>query len=83
MLCWRQLCSICERTLAFENAFLLEYRAFVLRELAVRDAEGRRLALEVLERVLFADEEVAAAARALRPEQPKRIGDRLSSEETD
>lgn len=60
----RGLRDICARTLAFENDFLLEYRAFLLGELRGADAEGRRMALEALERAPLADEEVAAAARA-------------------
>jgi len=61
----RALRDICARTLAFENAFLLEYRTFLLGELRGADAEGRRMALEVLERAPLADEEVTAAERAL------------------
>jgi hypothetical protein len=62
----RELHSICERTLAFENAFLRQYRGFLLDELRGGDAQGRSMALEVLERAPLADEEVAAAVSKCR-----------------
>lgn len=58
---WR-LRLICERTLAFENAFLAEYRDFLLAELRGDDA-GRREALAVLARLPFVDAEIETALR--------------------
>lgn len=66
----RTLRGICERTLAFENAFLLEYREFVMRELRGAEAEGRRLALKVLARVPLVDEEVERAVAQLGGDGP-------------
>lgn len=59
----RRLRSICERTLAFENAFLAEYKRYLLEELCGTDAMGRREALAVLARVPYADGEIVAAVR--------------------
>lgn len=59
----QELRSICERTLAFENAFLLKYRTFLLSELRGPDAEGRRMAREVLARVPLDDEAIAETVR--------------------
>jgi hypothetical protein len=54
----RQLCS---RTLDFENAFLVAYKAYLLSELLGADAEGRRCAGETLARMPFDDAEVLHA----------------------
>ncbi len=59
----RRLRSICERTLAFENAFLEAYRDFLLAELRGNDDTGRREALAVLARLPFVDVEIEAALR--------------------
>lgn len=61
----RQLRSICERALAFENRFLAIYRDYLLTELRGADVEGRRMALLVLGRVPFVDAEVETTVRDL------------------
>ncbi|GHO95589.1 hypothetical protein KSF_056370 [Reticulibacter mediterranei] len=57
----RKLREICARTLAFENYFLLVYKEFLLSELQAEDVEGRRMALWVLDRIAYQDEEIELA----------------------
>ncbi len=54
----RQLCA---RTLDFENAFLANYKTYLLGELRGADTEGRRFARETLARMPFDDTEVMRA----------------------
>jgi hypothetical protein len=56
-----KLREICARTLAFENYFLLIYKEFLLSELQAEDAEGRRMALWVLDQIAYQDEDVERA----------------------
>jgi hypothetical protein len=58
----RQLRQICARTLDFENAFLVTYKAWLLGELRGADAAGRLFAWEALARTPFDDADVASAA---------------------
>lgn len=61
----RRLRSICERTLAFENHFISLYKDYLLAVLGGADAEGRRAALAVLDRLPFVDAEIEAAVADL------------------
>ena len=64
----RRLRSICERTLAFENAFLADYRTYLLSELHGTDNAGRREALAVLALLPLVDIDIVAAVRMLTDE---------------
>lgn len=59
-----QLRAICACTLGFERHFLDVYRRFLLAELR-GGAEGAHTALEVLDRLPWHDDEIAAARAAL------------------
>lgn len=61
----RQLREICERTLAFENHFLLIYKEFLLSELRAEDVEGKLYALWVLDQMVYQDKEVEEAVAEL------------------
>jgi hypothetical protein len=61
----QQLRLLCQRALAFENAFLLTYRDFLLNELQSTDEAPRLLALERLRQVIYPSLEVRAAVRNL------------------
>ena len=54
---------MCERTLGFENHFLLVYKKFVLSELRGADMRGVLEALSVLQRIVYQDEEILTAIR--------------------
>lgn len=56
-----QLQEICQRTLAFENHFLLIYKEFLLSELRAEDVEGKLHALWVLNQMVYQDREVEEA----------------------
>jgi predicted nucleotidyltransferase len=58
-----RLCAICARTLGFERHFLAAYRRFLLAELR-GGGDGARMALDVLERLPWRDDEIAAARTA-------------------
>jgi len=55
------LCAICERTLEFENHFILQFKDFVLEELCGDDAEGSRDAAWLLEQIPFDDRDITEA----------------------
>ena len=57
----QELRELCRRTLGFENYFLRMYKEFLLEELRVDDAEGRRWALWALGKLPFGDQEVEVA----------------------
>jgi hypothetical protein len=61
----RQLQEICQRTLAFENHFLLIYKEFLLSELRAEDVEGKLYALWVLGQMVYQDKEVEYAVAVL------------------
>jgi len=61
----RQLREICERTLAFENHFLLVYKEFLLSELHAEDVEGKIYALWVLSKIVYQNKEVEEAVAML------------------
>jgi predicted nucleotidyltransferase len=67
-----KLREICERTLAFENHFLLVYKEFLLSELHAEDVEGQLYALWVLSQLVYRDDEVEeAVVRLTRCEHEK------------
>jgi hypothetical protein len=53
--------SICERTLGFENHFLLHYKRFLLSELRGADSQGRQQVVWVLKQIMYRDEEIQEA----------------------
>ena len=54
----QMLRMICERTLAFENHFLLLYKDYVLSELTRDDVQGQQSARRILEQLPFDDEDI-------------------------
>ncbi len=60
-----RLCGICQRTLGLENAFLGQYREYLLAELRGADEMGHHQALWVLSRLPLIDGSVREAVRAL------------------
>ena len=70
----RRLQGICERMLAFENHFLVQYRLFLVSELRGVDREGQRAALQVLAQIPLLDREVIAALRELEGVPDEELG---------
>lgn len=60
-----RLRALCARTLGFERHFMDVYRRFLLAELR-GGGDGARMALDVLERLPWRDDEIAAAQAAAR-----------------
>jgi hypothetical protein len=60
-----KLRAICERTLAFENHFLLIYKEFLLSELHAADIQAKQRALWLLQQIVYQDAEIQAAVHAL------------------
>ena len=60
-----QLRALCERTLGFENAFLIQYRDYLVKELRGADDAARRQALWVLSQLPLVDVAVLEAVRSL------------------
>ena len=69
----QQLRRICERTLKFENHFLLIYKEFLLSELRSGDTAGKLQALWVLKRITYDDREVEEAIRGLRYDEGEDV----------
>jgi len=61
----RELRALCERTLQFENHFLVIYRDYMLAQLRTDDTASLCRALWVLERIIYCDESVRHAVQAL------------------
>jgi hypothetical protein len=57
--------AICERTLGFENAFITQYREFLVTELHGADGDAARQALWVLTRIPLVDEGMLEAVQTL------------------
>jgi hypothetical protein len=75
-----QLRAICERTLGFENAFLAQYREYLLAELHGADDAGQRQALWVLSRLPLTDMAMRQAVQSLAARASPEI--RQSARET-
>ena len=74
-----QLRAICERTLGFENAFLAQYRDYLVKELRGADDAARRQALWVLSQLPLIDVAVLEAVRSLAASASQEI-QQLASE---
>ena len=57
--------GICERTLAFENHFLMIYRQFLLEELTGHDEAAQQDALRVLSHTCYDDPEIIGSVAQL------------------
>lgn len=69
----QELRAILAQTLAFENHFLAAYRQFLLSELANAQPGVQLTALQLLNQVLYANDEVIQAVRGLKSAQDEAV----------